>query len=310
MDCIKDGVFYERFIDNLPFECITGLPVEKVVYHGRSPFQDVLVFDSSTFGRVLVLDGAIQLSTFDEFGYHETLSFAALSCHRNPQNVLIIGGGDGGMAREVLKFPSVQSITVCEIDEVVVKVCSDVLPELSRSFEHPKVNLVIEDASKYLENKEDLFDVIICDSTDPDWGEGNSNCLFGETFYDMVKKALKKNGTYLFQSGDSIWRPMVKKVKTYRTRFPVVSHGFVSVAIFSLSQNGFILCSLDKGLDVRQPYWKFTNEELERMNLKFYNYEVHRGSFAIPNYLQKYLKDGCNKQQDVVKWMKTRFSTS
>lgn len=308
MEFIKEGVFYEPLMDRIPFESISGIQIDKIVYQGASQFQEILVFDSSRCGRVLVLDGGLQLCTHDEFAYHETLAFTALSCHENPKKVLIIGGGDGGMAREVLKFPSVESITVCEIDKEVVQICQELLPELGNSFNNPKVDLKIQDAFEYLKEKKNEFDVIICDSTDPEWTAGKSSCLFGEDFYGMVEGALRANGVFLSQSGNNIWQPMLKNVKDFCTsHFPVVKFGFVSVAIFNLSQNGFHLCSLNKDLDVRNPYWKFSDKELDRMNLRFYNHEVHSGSFALPNFLKKYLNDNCGEQYDIVKWMKQKY---
>eukprot|EP00112_Aurelia_sp_Birch-Aquarium-sp1_P006336 Seg1701.10 transcript_id=Seg1701.10/GoldUCD/mRNA.D3Y31 product="Spermidine synthase" protein_id=Seg1701.10/GoldUCD/D3Y31 len=307
MSEIVDGVFYEEVFDGIPFETITGLRIERILYQGSSKYQDIIVFDSIGFGRVLVLDGFLQLSTHDEFAYHETLAFTALSCHQSPQKVLIVGGGDGGMAREIIKFPTVQSITVCEIDKEVVNICEQHFQGLSKSFDHPKVDLVIEDAFKFLQDKQKEYDVIICDSTDPE-RDDSASCLFSDEFYDMVKKALKPNGIFLSQTGNNFWQPKLKKLqKTCTTRYPVVSFGFVSVPCFCNSQNGFVICALDEATNVQEPHWKLGDDDVDRLGLKFYNLDIHRSSFALPNYLKKYLLKNDSEQLDIVKWMKSVY---
>eukprot|EP00794_Sanderia_malayensis_P006271 gene6271-6992_t len=278
---IKDGVFYEEVYDNVPFENLTGITVDRVLYRGRSKYQDILVFDSATSGRILVLDGLIQLTAKDEFAYHETLSFTALASHKDPKKVLIVGGGDGGMAREAAKFPSVESITICEIDEEVVNTCKKLFPKLSKSFSNPKVNLVIEDAFEYLKNKNNEYDVIISDSTDPNRDAGNN-----------------------------MWRPQLKGLQIQSGKhFTMVKFGFVSVPCYDVGQNGFVICSDEDekaSNRVTSPYWKFSDEEIDRMDLKFYNSQIHQYSFVLPTFLKKYLEESMSEKVDVVEWIESR----
>ncbi|PIC48568.1 hypothetical protein B9Z55_007489 [Caenorhabditis nigoni] len=181
-----------------------SLQVKKVLFHEKSKYQDVLVFESTTYGNVLVLDGIVQATERDEFSYQEMLAHLPLFAHPNPKRVgieiielnskfqvLIIGGGDGGILREVLKHDTVEKVTMCEIDEMVIDVAKKFLPGMSCGFSHEKLDLYCGDGFEFLKNHKNEFDVIITDSSDP---VGPAESLFGQSYYELLRDALKEDG--------------------------------------------------------------------------------------------------------------------
>ena len=155
--------------------------VEKILYEEKSESHHLLVFQNELFGTVLVLDGAIQVTEKDEFVYHEMMTHVPLLSHGNCRTVLIIGGGDGGILREVLRHKTVEKVVLAEIDASVIALSKKYLPSLSKgAFDDPRLQVVIGDGAQFVKNSPERFDVIICDSTDP---EGPGAVLFSEEFY-------------------------------------------------------------------------------------------------------------------------------
>ncbi|KAK7084823.1 hypothetical protein SK128_003815 [Halocaridina rubra] len=144
-----------------------SLQVKKVLLEKKSEFQHIQIFESTNYGKVLVLDGAIQCTERDECSYQEMITFLPLNSHPSPKKVLIIGGGDGGVAREVAKHPAVEEIVQCEIDVKVIESCKDLIPSLGCGFNSPKLTLHTGDGAKFLEETDEKFDVIITDASDP-----------------------------------------------------------------------------------------------------------------------------------------------
>ena len=168
-----------------------SLEVEKVLVDEHSKYQHVQVFESKTYGKVLVLDGVIQVTERDEFSYQEMIVNLPVFSHPNPKKVLVVGAGDGGAVRELAKIPSIESITMCEIDEKVIEVCKQHLPALACGFDSPKVNVIIGDGCAYMENHKNEFDIIITDSSDP---VGPAETLFQENYYRLMGEALNETG--------------------------------------------------------------------------------------------------------------------
>ena len=163
-----------------------SIRVDRQIYSGKSEFQRIDVFESPEFGRFLVLDGYMMLTEKDEFIYHEMLTHVPILAHGAARRVLIIGGGDGGMLREVAKHKSVERITMVEIDGTVVDMCKEFLPNHSQgAFDDPRLNLVIDDGMRFVATTEERFDVIISDSTDP---IGPGEVLFSENFYQACRR--------------------------------------------------------------------------------------------------------------------------
>jgi spermidine synthase len=172
------------------------LKVNQVLHHEKSKYQDVLVFESSDHGTVLVLDNVIQCTERDEFSYQEMITHLAMNSHPAPKSVLVIGGGDGGVLREVVKHESVEKAILCDIDEAVVRVSKKYLPGMSIGFQHPNVEVFIGDGFKFLADRKNEFDVIITDSSDP---EGPAESLFQKPYFELLYGALKDGGVITTQ---------------------------------------------------------------------------------------------------------------
>jgi len=189
--------FFEDFIPGEPAASTWGVEIKKKIYSGKSKFQDFFIFDTKEFDRIWALDGLVQLSTRHEHVYHEMLTHPALFYHKNPKKVLIIGGGDGGVLREVVKHP-VKEIFLVDIDKKAIEVSKKYLPTVSDgAFNDKRLKIFNEDASKFIKNFKNYFDIIIDDLTDP---TGPSLALWGTAFYKDILKALKKDGVASFQT--------------------------------------------------------------------------------------------------------------
>jgi spermidine synthase len=201
--------------------------LKSVLYEHQSPFQHILVVDSHDFGKMLVLDGAVQTTTLDGFIYNEMIAHVPLTLHPHPEKVLIIGGGDCGVAREACKYAKLKEIVQVEIDEHVVRTCKQHLPEIAGREDDPRVQYVYADGVEYVKNAENEFDVIIIDSSDP---VGPAVQLFEIDFYRNVKKALKPDGLMVCQSQSPIFHRDIMS-QTYgniRSLFPHV-HMYTAV---------------------------------------------------------------------------------
>ena len=186
---IENGWFYEKNCQ-WPGQAM-GLEIKEMLLEQKTKYQDLKVFESATWGKVLVLDGVIQLTEKDEMSYQEMLAHIPMFSHPNPKRVLIVGGGDGGILREVCKHNCVEQIVQCEIDSAVIEASKTFLPEISKSFDDKRLKLIIGDAVDFVieEAKDEIFDVIIVDSSDP---VGPAEKLFSEEFYKNACRILTK----------------------------------------------------------------------------------------------------------------------
>ncbi len=180
------------------------LKVNQVLHHEKSKYQDVLVFESSDHGTVLVLDNVIQCTERDEFSYKEMITHLAMNSHPNPKTVLVIGGGDGGVLREVVKHETVEKAILCDIDEAVIRVSKKYLPGMSIGYQHPAVETFIGDGFKFLADRKNEFDVIITDSSDP---EGPAETLFQKPYFELLYGALKYGGVITTQGCAHLFSP-------------------------------------------------------------------------------------------------------
>ncbi|KAI8807886.1 Spermidine/spermine synthase [Cladochytrium replicatum] len=259
-----------------------SLQVVEILHHEKSLYQDVLVFQSTNHGNVLVLDGVIQCTERDEFAYQEMISHLPLNSHPNPRKVLVIGGGDGGVLREVVKHEIVEEVTLVEIDESVVRVSKKYLPAMALGFEHPKVKVHIGDGFAYLKENTGSYDVIITDSSDP---VGPAESLFQESFFDLMRKALRPGGLICTQ-GECQWLhlDLIKQVLTNsRKMYPVVEYAWASVPTYPSGQIGFVLCCNEEGREIRKPIRSFS-KEFEDTKLRYYSSAVHASAFVLPTF--------------------------
>ena len=173
-----------------------SIRVDKQLYSGQSEFQRIDVFESPEFGRFLTLDGYMMLTEKDEFIYHEMITHVPMAVHPHVRRVLVIGAGDGGVIRELTRYPEIESIDMVEIDPQVVEVCREYLPQTACKLDDPRVHIHYEDGLKYIRRFEDAYDLIIVDSTDP-FGPGEG--LFTREFYGNCYKALREDGIMVNQ---------------------------------------------------------------------------------------------------------------
>ena len=286
MDSIRKGWFSE--INELWPGMAQSLQIEDTLYEGKSDFQHVMVLQTKSHGRALILDGIIQCTEKDEFSYQEMISFLPLCSHKQPKSVLIIGGGDGGVAREVAKFPTVEKIVQVEIDEKVVEVSKKFLPFMAKGFDSPKLELLIGDGFEYLKKQKQQFDVIITDSSDP---VGPAKVLFEQEYFECLKTALKPGGIVCCQAG-TVWSNL-DQVKSHfsvcKSLFPKVMYGVSSVPTYPTGQIGYLLGSLDADVDFRRPRRIFSESELDDMRVDYYSSKVHAACFDLPRFAEKAL---------------------
>lgn len=255
------------------------------LFSETSSFQKVEVVKTDYLGKVLLNDDLVMVTDRDEFVYHEMMAHVPLSVHPDPRKVLIIGGGDGGTAREVLKHESVEKVVMVEIDKVVVDACKEFFPQTSSSFASPRMDLKIEDGVDYIKSTEETFDVILVDSTDP---IGPAAPLFGKEFYGNVYKKLSENGIVVCQCESPFLHLDVQQ-----STLGLFSEIFKRVTIYNYSNMSYpsglwSFAFASKGLD---PILDFKNKVNPEMNLQYYNAQIHRSAFGLPNFQKNALKD-------------------
>ena len=259
---------------------------KEVLFSDQSEFQKVEIIDTeSELGRILTLDDLMMTTEGDEFYYHEMIAHVPMMHHANPKSVLVIGGGDGGTIREVLKHDTVEKVVLCEIDGMVIDACKKYLPTISCQLDNPKVEILVQDAIEYIKDKKNMFDIILIDSTDP-MGPGEG--LFTEEFYTNVKEALKEGGIMAAQSESPVVNKteikkmynLLKKVfpvcATYTSAMPTYPGGYWAWAFCSETVKPLSYFDERRAADITK-------------TCKIYNKEYHNARFALPNYLKELL---------------------
>ncbi len=265
-----------------------SLEISREIIREQSPFQDLLIFENPGFGRVLVLDGVVQTTERDEFIYHEMLTHVPLVAHGDAKRVLIIGGGDGGVLREVMRHP-VESAVMVEIDGVVVERCREFMPSLSDgAFEDPRSELLIDDGIKYVEAASGPFDVIIVDSTDP---IGPGEVLFTDEFYGHCSRLLGSSGILVTQGGVPFFqgpeltnsyhrlKPHFADVGSYVIAVPTYVGGFMALG-WATNDGTLRQHSVSELVD---------RYAAAGLGTRYYSPAVHAAAFAIPPYVSRLL---------------------
>jgi spermidine synthase len=263
----------------------TGFRLKRRLFKGRSPFQSVEVVETKGHGRLLLIDGMTMTSERDEFVYHEMIVHPALFVHPRPRKVLVIGGGDGGTMREVLRHPSVEECVLVEIDRLVVDAARRFLPGTGRAFSHPRARTLIEDGVRFVAETAERFDAIIVDSTEP---FGPAKELFGPKFYRDCRRVLTKDGIVVSQAGSPFYEiSTIKNLwRLLRPVFPVREACLFNNLTYPGGLWAFTWAS--KG---RHPMRHFDARRVARarLPLRWYNAEVHRAAFARPEFLRRAL---------------------
>ena len=264
-------------------QCDTSVGERGVLHHARSEFQEVLVLQTKEYGRCLVLDGVIQLTERDEFAYQEMITHLPLFAHANPTSVLIVGGGDGGVLREVVRHAGVRRIVMCEIDRAVIEVSQKFFPEtMATAFGDARLELVHDDAAEFVKRHRAAFDVVIVDSSDP---VGPAESLFEPAFYASLRDALRPGGVVCTQ-GECVWLHL-RLISTVVTAcghlFPTVEYAYTTVPSYPSGQIGFVLCSLQTAPGALRAPARPVPAAMQRA-LRYYNEDLHAAAFVLPQF--------------------------
>jgi len=264
-----------------------SLLVKNQLYHGKTAFQTIDVLDTVYYGKLLVIDRVVMLTEKDEFIYHELISHIPLQFIEHPERVLIIGGGDGGTAREVLKYPTIQEVMLVEIDRDVIDVCREFFPEVSSSFSDPRMKVVIADGAEFVKNCSYDFDLIIVDSTDP---VGPGKVLFSEEFYRDCAGLLKPSGILTAQTEspfDRIHKVVVRDIyRSLSDVFNYVRMYLGSIPTYPFGLWSFAFCSQD--LDPCSSHFR---ADYLPPDLNYYNRDIGKSVFNLPNFVREIIHE-------------------
>jgi spermidine synthase len=264
----------------------TGFRLTKKLFKGKSPFQTVEVVQTKGHGKLLLIDGMTMVSERDEFVYHEMIAHVPLFLHPRPRRVLVIGGGDGGTVREVLRHKTVERCVLVEIDGLVVDASRRYIPLTAGKLSDRRAVVRIEDGVKFVRETEERFDVVIVDSTEP---FGPAKELFGTAFYKDVKRVLTEDGIVVSQAGSPFYEiGTIKNLdRILKPVFPVVDAYLFTNLTYPGGLWAFTYAS--KGI---KPVRDFRPQRVKaaKMPLKWYNADVHAGAFALPEFVRRALR--------------------
>lgn len=254
--------------------------IKRTLFKKKSRFQEIEVIDNPNFGRMLFLDGLVQTTEKDEFFYHEMLIHPAMITHPDPRKVLIVGGGDGGALKETLRYP-IEQVKMVEIDPDVITVAKKYFPWLLPSLEDERAEIVIADGREYLESTQDKYDIVIVDSSEP---VGPSKTLHERSFFELIKDRLDNSGIACAQMGAPFFQTeSLKRAKDdLKDVFGIVRFYLAPVPTYPGGNWCYVYLS-----DQVDP---FALRRESPPGLKYFNQDIHKAAFALPNYLQKILK--------------------
>jgi len=284
----------KRFDEFLHNGYSQSFDVTRVLFQEKTDHQDLIIFETPIFGRVMALDNIIQVTTGDEFVYHEMMTHVPILAKGDARDVLIIGGGDGGILREVLRHKSIAHATMVEIDRSVVDLCQEHLPEISQgAFGDPRTQLIIDDGVKFVAKTDQRFDVIIIDSTDP---MGPGEVLFTESFYGGCHRCLKEGGVLVTQSGVPFFQGSEVTNTYQRMAMSFQDNGFYT-AVVPTYIGGFM--TLGWGSDnaaLRDVPLKVLQDRFKAADIqtRYYNPEMHKAAFALPPFIKDLMTDHTN----------------
>lgn len=261
------------------------MKITKTLFSGRSEYQQLEIIDTLEYGRMMLLDGLVMVTERDEFIYHDMIAHPALFTHPAPKKVLVIGGGDGGSIREIVRHPGVELAVLCEIDGLVIEKSLEFLPSMASAIDgkHPRVQLHVDDGLAYIRQHQSAFDIILIDSTDP---IGPAVGLFEKDFYQLVFSALKEDGIMVAQSESPFYHADIQKnmfrnlravypiVEMYQAFIPTYPSGFWSFAFASKKYH---------------PVKDFNAERAARRDFhtRYYNENLHLGAFMLPTFARE-----------------------
>ena len=277
--------FTEMWTPHIKF----SIEVKEKLWEEKTSYQKIDVYDSYELGRFFTLDGIMMANEKDEFIYHEMIIHTPMSINPNIKHVLVIGGGDGGSVRELVKYPTIESIDMVEIDERVVRVCEKFLPSTTSGLNDQRVKLLFEDGLKFVMESKKMYDLIIVDSTDPIGpGEG----LFSKAFYENCYRILTEQGILINQHESPYFDKEAREMKRAHDKianlFPIamVYQAFIPTYPSGHWLFGFASKKLHPILNFKETHIHKCNQ-----HTRYYNRDIHIGSFALPNYVIEKLKN-------------------
>ena len=277
------------FSDQQTEDVKLSIRVREQLFSAESEFQHIDVLDSYEFGRILVVDGDLTLTEKDEFIYHEMIAHVPMAVHPKVRDVLVIGGGDGGVVRELAKYDEIRVIDVVETDPLLVEICRKYLPEIASSLTDPRVRIIHEDGLKFLRPKSDCYDLIIIDSPNPfGLGEG----LFTKEFYGNCFSALREDGIMINQNESPFYGEEAFQCQRMHKRiletFPICRVYQANLPSYPSGHwlFGFASRKYHPLTDLDPVAWK-----LKGVRTRYYEPRLHAGAFALPVYVEELLKD-------------------
>jgi spermidine synthase len=262
------------------------------LYQAQSDFQKVEVYDTYAYGKLLTLDGLVMTTEKDEFVYHEMISHIAALTHPKPKRALVIGGGDGGTVRELLRHESLEEVVMVEIDDKVIEASREHLPGIASALNHEKLNLIIDDGIKYVKNSGDeSFDIVIVDSTDP---VGPGEGLFTVEFYEDVYRILKKDGIMVTQSESPRFNQKVFQ-EIYECYRGIYGHDKVHcylayIPTYPTGMWSFSYCSKGEAHPLNSLDTEKSETFAKQHNLQYYNAGIHQAAFALPSFVKEMIE--------------------
>ncbi|KEF38452.1 spermidine synthase [Schinkia azotoformans MEV2011] len=257
--------------------------IKQTLHTEQTEFQKLDMVETEEFGNMLILDGMVMTTKKDEFVYHEMVAHVPLFTHPNPENVLVVGGGDGGVIREVLKHPSVKKATLVEIDGKVIEYSKKFLPEIAGELENPRVEVIVGDGFMHIAEAENEYDVIMVDSTEP---VGPAVNLFTKGFYAGIAKALKEDGIFVAQT-DNPWfkADLIREVqRDVKEIFPIVKLYTANVPTYPSGLWTFTI-----GSKKHDPL-AVEESRFHDIETKYYTKELHKAAFVLPRFVEDLTK--------------------
>ena len=266
-----------------------SLKVKEQLFSKQSEFQQVDILDTVEFGRALILDGCLMVTEKDEFIYHDMIVHVPMATNQNIKKVLVIGAGDGGTIRELTRYSGIEHIDMVEIDELVVEACRQFLPQTACKLDDPRVHIYYEDGLKFVRRKANEYDLILVDSTDP-FGPGEG--LFTKEFYGNCYNALKEDGILVNQHESTFYEAYIEAMKRAHNRimetFPIAKVYQAHIPTYPSGHwlFGYASKKYDPLKDLKETKWNALG-----LKTKYYNTELHKGCFALPNYVIEQLSE-------------------
>ena len=271
--------FTEKQTEDMNLSC----RIIRTLHSEVTPFQKLAVVETKQFGRMLILDNVIQTTIADEFVYHEMISHVALNTHQRPRSVLVVGGGDGGVVREIVKHDSVEKVVHCEIDGAVIEASRKYLPEISCALDNPRVKIIVDDGIKHVREHKNAYDVIMVDSTDP---TGPAEGLFSADFYKDIYESLTEDGIFVAQTESPFFnRTLISRLyRDISSSFPVTRLFLANIPTYPGG-----LWSFTMGSKKYDPL-EATGDNTPKLDTRYYSPEIHRACFMLPPFVKELIE--------------------